>query len=313
MVCHCRLQMKVLQVSERVGVIAAVVSSSLGGMAAATTRYVIGVVDPVTLAAFRFGIGALLLLPVAFALRSAWPKGRDWIGVAALGVLFFGLFFVLYNVSLAYTTAARASLALSALPLLTMVVAAVLGIERLTARKTLGVLVAIGGVAFALAAGLSVAPQGAWRGDLVMAGAALCMALYTIWSRPFIARSSPLTFVAAGMSAGALCNVLLAWERGGFAAVDKLDLSQWLAIFYMGIFAAAVNFFLWVYALKRTTPTRVAATITVTPVTSSLLASVLVHEPIGLNLVLGVAAVGAGIWIASTEARTAVPIPAGRE
>lgn len=293
--------------------IAAVVSSALGGMATATTRYVIGVVDPVTLAAFRFGIGALLLLPVAFALRSTWPKGRDWIGVVALGILFYGFFFVLYNVSLAYTTAARASLALSALPLLTMVVAAVLGFERLTVRKTAGVLVAIGGVAFALAAGLSGAPPGAWRGDLVMVGAALCMALYTIWSRPFIARSAPLAFVAAGMSAGALCNLLLAWARGGFAAADRLDLSQWVAILYMGVFAAAVNFFLWVYALKRTTPTRVAATITITPVTGSLLASVLVHEPIGLNLAVGVAAVAAGIWIASTEARAAVPISAARE
>ena len=299
--------------SERVGVIAAVVSSSLGGMGAAATRYVIDVVDPVTLAAFRFGIGALLLVPVALAMRSPWPRGRDWLGAIGLGLLFFALFFVLYNVSLGYTTAARASLALSALPLLTMVVAAVLGHERLTARKTTGVLVAIGGVAFSLAAGLRAAPSGAWRGDLVMAGAALCMALYTIWSRPFIARSAPLTFVAACMSAGALCNLLLAALRGGFAVVERLDLAQWLAILYMGVFAAAVNFFLWVYALKRTTPTRVAATITVTPVTASLLASVLVHEPIGLNLVLGVAAVGAGIWIASTEARTPVPAAAARD
>jgi len=299
--------------SERVGVIAAVVSSSLGGMGAAATRYVIDVVDPVTLAAFRFGLGALLLVPVALAMRSPWPRGRDWLGAIGLGLLFFALFFVLYNVSLAYTTAARASLALSALPLITMVVAAILGHERLTARKTLGVLTAIGGVSFSLAAGLGSAPVGAWRGDLVMAGAALCMALYTIWSRPFIARSTPLTFVAACMSAGALCNILLTAFRGGFTVVERLDLGQWLAILYMGVFAAAVNFFLWVYALKRTTPTRVAATITVTPVTASLLASFLVHEPIGLNLVLGVAAVGAGIWIASTEARVATPAPAVRD
>ncbi|HTS93099.1 MAG TPA: EamA family transporter, partial [Stellaceae bacterium] len=92
--------------SERVGVIAAVVSSSLGGMGAAATRYVIDVVDPVTLAAFRFGLGALLLVPVALAMRSPWPRGRDWLGAIGLGLLFFALFFVLYNVSLAYTTAA---------------------------------------------------------------------------------------------------------------------------------------------------------------------------------------------------------------
>jgi len=42
--------------------------------------------DPVTLAAFRFGIGFLLILPIALALRSRWPQRRDWIGVALLGV-----------------------------------------------------------------------------------------------------------------------------------------------------------------------------------------------------------------------------------
>jgi drug/metabolite transporter (DMT)-like permease len=42
---------------------------------------------------------------------------------------------------------------------------------------------------------------------------------------------------------------------------------------------------------------------TVNPVSASLLAAVLVGEPIGLPLVLGIAAVGAGIWIASTQPR----------
>src|SRR5262247_2093925 len=97
---------------ERAGVFAAVVSSALGGTAAALTRYIIGATDPVTLAAFRFGIGFLLILPIALALRSRWPQGRDWLGVAALGVFFFTLFFVIYNVSMSYTTAARGSLAL---------------------------------------------------------------------------------------------------------------------------------------------------------------------------------------------------------
>ena len=36
---------------ERAGVLAALVSSALGGTAAAMTRYVIGATDPVTLAA----------------------------------------------------------------------------------------------------------------------------------------------------------------------------------------------------------------------------------------------------------------------
>jgi drug/metabolite transporter (DMT)-like permease len=66
-----------------------------------------------------------------------------------------------------------------------------------------------------------------------------------------------------------------------------------------------VTFYLWAFALERTTPTRVASTIAVNPVTASIVAALLLGEPIGLNLVAGVAAVFAGIWIASTERRPA--------
>jgi len=81
-----------MDASERKGIVAALVSSALGGSAGALTRYVIGAIDPVTLAAFRFGIAFLIVLPVALVLRSRWPQGKDWSGVAALGILFFCVF-----------------------------------------------------------------------------------------------------------------------------------------------------------------------------------------------------------------------------
>ena len=286
---------------QRAGVLAAVASSLFGGMAAAVTRFVIGATDPVTLAVFRFGLGFLFLLPVALVLRSRWPRGRDWVGVAALGVMFYGVFFVVYGESLVYTTAARGSLAVSTLPVLTMIVAALLGRERLSVRKTLGVLVAMGGVAIALAAGLGDAPAEAWQGDLIMVAGMLSMALYNVLSRPLMARSSPLGYATAGMAFGAGCNMLLAWHGGGFRAVDTFGAAQWAAVLYLGAFAGALGFYLWVYALERTTPTRVANTITVSPIAAALLGAILVGEPIGPSLLVGVAAVGAGIWLASTE------------
>jgi drug/metabolite transporter (DMT)-like permease len=289
--------------SERIGVLIAVLSSSFGGTAGAVTRYAVGVIDPVTIAAFRFGIGVLVLLPIALAVRSPLPRGRDWLGVSCLGVMFFAVFFVFYNIAMGFTTAARGALALSTLPLWTMVVAALLGAEPLTARKTLGVLIAVGGVAVALATGLAAAPQGAWCGDLIMVGATLCMAFYNVWSRPFIARSSPLGFVTASMGAGAVCLVAVAAASGGFAVTQSFSAGQWIAVLYLGVFGGAAAFFLWVLALRMTTPTRVANTMTVNPIAASLLAAVLVHEPIGWNLVIGLIAVAAGIWLASTSAK----------
>jgi drug/metabolite transporter (DMT)-like permease len=107
---------------ERTGVLIAIVSSSLGGTAAAVTRYLVQDADPLTLAILRWGVGFLCVLPVALMLRVQWPKRSDWPAVAALGIAFFGLFFIFYNIAVGYTTAARASLALSTLPLQTMLV-----------------------------------------------------------------------------------------------------------------------------------------------------------------------------------------------
>lgn len=140
--------------NEYVGVLAAIASSALGGVAGGTTRFAIGSSDPLTLGVFRFGVGFLLLLPIALALRIKWPRGRDWLGVAALGVMYFAFFIVLFNLAFRYTTAARGSLALSTLPLMTMLVGAGLGVEALDIRKSVGVIIAMAGAAVALVTAL---------------------------------------------------------------------------------------------------------------------------------------------------------------
>lgn len=283
------------------GVLIAIASSILGGTAAAVTRYLVGNADPITLAILRWGIGFVVLLPVTLLMRSKWPPRADWPAVIALGLCFFGLFFVLYNIAVGYTTAARASLALSTLPLQTMLVGALLGIEPLTKRKSLGVAIAVLGVFAALASGLAAAPEGAWRGEAIMTAAVLCMSFYNVWSRPFMQRSSALGFLTLGMGAGAAGLILIGVLTGRTAALAGFGAPQWIAGIYLGVGGGALAFILWVLALQRTTPTRVAVTMTVNPIAAGLLATVLVQEPITLNLVLGLVAVFAGIWIATTQ------------
>jgi drug/metabolite transporter (DMT)-like permease len=94
-------------------------------------------------------------------------------------------------------------------------------------------------------------------------------------------------------------------------------LAQWIAVIYLGVFGGAAAFFLWVLALRMTTPTRVASTMTVNPVAASLLAAILVSEPIGWNLVVGLIAVALGIWVAATIApargQDRLPAPVRRQ
>lgn len=290
------------------GVLAAVLSSGLGGTSIGATRFVRHAVDPLAIGAFRFGLGFIFLLPVALMQGGKWPARNDWAAVAGLGLLFFGLFPVLFNASLIFTTAARGALALSTLPLLTMVAAAALGVEPLTARKTAGVVIATTGVAIALVSSLASAPDGAWRGDALMVGAAFCMALYSVWSKPLIRRSAPVPFTTMAMSFGALFLIIISAIRGSFEPVADFRTPQWLAVIYLGLFGSALTFYLWAFALSRTTPTRVAISVTVNPVTAALVGAALLDEPITWNLVVGLMAVALGIWIATTVSRRIPPL-----
>ena len=134
-----------------------------------------------------------------------------------------------------------------------------------------------------------------------MVGAVLCMSFYNVWSRPFMQRSSALGFLTVGMGAGAAALIVVGVLTGRVEVLASFGAPQWIAGIYLGVGGGALAFILWVMALERATPTRVANTMTVNPIAAGLLATQLVGEPITPNLVVGLIAVFAGIWIATTE------------
>jgi drug/metabolite transporter (DMT)-like permease len=155
----------------------------------------------------------------------------------------------------------------------------------------------------ALAADVSSAPPGAWRGELIMACAVLCMAFYNVLSRPFIRRSSPLGFLSMGMGAGVAVLVTIGVMSGRLTVLGSFDTQHWIAGIYIGVAGGAAAFVLWVVALRWASPTQVANTITVNPIAAAVVAALLIGEPVTLYLVLGLIAVCAGIWIATGKAR----------
>ena len=104
------------------------------------------------------------------------------------------------------------------------------------------------------------------------------------------------------MGAGAAALVVVGAFTASLTALGSLGAPQWIAGIYLGVGGGALAFILWVMALERASPTRVAATMTVNPLAAGLLATQLVGEPITPNLVAGLIAVFAGIWIATTDA-----------
>jgi probable blue pigment (indigoidine) exporter len=75
---------------------------------------------------------------------------------------------------------------------------------------------------------------------------------------------------------------------------------------FLGVFGAAVSFSLWTSALQRLSPTQVAVYINLNPISATLLAAVMLHEHLSVNVVLGFVAVATGVmivnWTRSTNA-----------
>ena len=73
---------------------------SLGGTAAAATRYAVGAVSPLGVTTLRYTIGAICLLAFAVPAARKLEDSRRWLATVGLSVLFYGIYpylFTLWN------------------------------------------------------------------------------------------------------------------------------------------------------------------------------------------------------------------------
>jgi len=274
------------------------------GAAIVATRYVIDQSGPATLALWRYAIGALCLAPFVLARRASLRfRPADLPPIALLGVAQFGILIALLNFGLQHIPAARGALILATFPLQTMVFGALLGRERLTRAKTLGVLLTLAGVALALGAkAFDPTPPGAasWLGELAVLAAAACGALCSILYRPYLQRYPALPTGLVAMLASVAFLVLLASFEAPVLALPGFSAAGWSAVLFIGV-SSGIGYFLWLWALQRTTPTRVTVFLGLSPVTAMLLGAVLLGEPVTPAGIGGLALVALGLVAATRD------------
>jgi drug/metabolite transporter (DMT)-like permease len=288
--------------------LAATVASMCFGASVVATRFVVGQTEPVTLAFLRYGLATLCLSPVLYATWKARMPRRDLLAIGGLGVLFFGLFPWSFSAALVHLPSSRVATIIATTPLVTLVISHVRGVERITVTMALGQLVALAGLYFALdiASTSPTAGQGSatlggstWLGVALTFFAVLCGALYNVLSRPYLKRYPPLHVSAISMAAGTMALTLPAGMRGVFSHAPHFTYAGWGAVLFLGTFGGALGFALWIWALQRSTPSRVAVFLALNPVTATLLGVLLLGEFVTWRFVLGLACVIAGISLAN--------------
>jgi drug/metabolite transporter (DMT)-like permease len=269
-------------------------------------------VPPLTLAMLRYAIGFLCLLPfVASGLaetRRHLPvpvtrsRAGDLLAMAALGIGQFGILIALLNFGLQRVGAAQGALIFSLFPLMTLLLSAALGRERMTWPLLLGVLVSIAGVATALTPKLGASQDHAWWGELAVAAAAGIGALCSVLYRPYLLRYPTVPVSAFAMLASVLFLAVAALTEhwpGRFAA---FSLQAWAATAFIGL-SSGVGYFWWLYALKHETPTRVTVFLALNPVTAAVLGWTLLGEPLDRSGAVALLLIASGLWLATRPAK----------
>jgi drug/metabolite transporter (DMT)-like permease len=269
------------------------------GAAMVATRFVVHDIGPASLAFLRYAIAVLCLVPPVLMSARVRFAMRDLLIVMALGIVQFGVLIALLNFGLQFISSTRAALLFSTFPLMTMIIAACLGREPLGRTKVAGVVLTIIGVGVALGEGLiTESAVGEGTGALLVLAAALCGAICSVLYRPYLARYPTLPVGAWAMLASVMFLAAPAGVEGLFTQVPHLPLAGWMAVLFIGL-SSGVGYALWLWALKHTTPTQVTVFLSLSPVTAALLGVWILGEPFTSGVLLGLAGVVAGLWLAT--------------
>ena len=133
--------------SVRAGLPAFVVYSVLAGGNAVGVRFSNFELEPFWGATFRFLLAAALMLIVMAAGRYSFPRGRELLGSIVYGVFAFGGAFAFAFYALVELEAGFGQIVLAVVPLATLLLGAIQGLETITATSVGGAPVAVAGVA----------------------------------------------------------------------------------------------------------------------------------------------------------------------
>ena len=256
-------------------------------------------IGPLTFNAVRYGIATITLFTL-LRLRSGTirvPK-ETVLPLLALGAFGFGCYQVAWILGLMQVSAGDSSLIVATSPVLTAIIAGVIGIDRLTPPKLAGALVAFAGVAIVIGGEGHLTLGSSLAGDGLTLLAALIWSLYPVLGMRMLARVDPMQTTAWTVLGGTLLVIPLGIAEvlfgGGGGTWMPLTV---VGVLFSGSMAAGIaNVLIW-NAIRHIGPTRATVTQFLVPPGAVLLGALFLNEPVGLPQILGGAVIVLGLWL----------------
>lgn len=286
--------------SAKRGILLALLSAVLFGASTPFAKLLLGEVNPWLLAGLLYlgsGVGLALVRTVrsfSFSERSEASLKRSDLKWLAAAIFFGGVIGpVLLMVGLLQTSASAATLLLNLEGLATMMIAWIVFRENVDRRLLLGAAAILAG---AVVLSWQSGPFTIGIGTIAIAGACLAWGIDNNLTRKISASNPSQITMIKGIVAGAV-NVAL-----GFAIGAKLPAWGTAAeAGVVGFFGCGVSLIFFVLGLRYLGSARTGAYFSTAPFVGTLLAVIMLHDPVSSRLVIAAALMAFGLYLHLTE------------
>ena len=236
----------------RAALAAAIAMMLIWGANFGVTKFVLGAMGVGPFLFIRFVVMSVLgflLLAIVYRhhLPKSWPRREDLPRFAIAGLIghTFHVGIVTWGINL--STAFSSALVLTSGPLWTLLILAVLGVEKLRKRQLIGTFVAFLGIVVFLSEKFTAGFSMAGIGDLVLLFAASLFSLYTVISKPLVVRYGPLPLLAYTLLFGAPPLMLITLPSFIATPLGGLPSNVWLGMFWAAVMSSFLGWIVWTW------------------------------------------------------------------
>ena len=263
---------------------------------------------PFTVAAVRFAV-ATALLALWAGTRHGPIRAPGWANlplVLALGATAVAGYNVLFLYGLELAPASDGAIIVPGFaPVFTVLFGWAVLSERVSRPAVGGLVLAFAGLVFVVDPGGPLEGKRLAGAGLFVAGA-MCWAIYLLIGRPAIARFGAVTSTLYATATGTAMLIPFSLAEQGWNDLGEAGADGWLPMLYLAVFGTVVAFVLFYEGVSRIGPARAAAFAMLVPIFGVLGSVVLLGEELGFSLVVGGAAIIAGLWLIQRPPRAEV-------
>ena len=278
-------------------------SMSIVGANVAVGKIIVNELPVFLFSELRFFIALLFLIPIVLGdSKKITPLSKNNLFFLFLQS-FFGVFlfsiFILYGVR--FTTATSAGIITSTVPAAIALLSFFILGEKPSVRQVFSVGLAVLGISVISFQGVSTEKEGALLGNLLIIGAVISEALFTIYAKKLSGVLSPLQMAVGVNIMGLFLFLPFAINEALDYSFNSISISMWFLIVYYSVTASVLSFILWYRGVKKVAASIAGLYTGFMPIAATLVSLIFLKENFGLSQLSGMVCVLCAIYLGTKK------------